>query len=166
MRQRRLVLVRHAKATYAQGAVVDFDRPLTLRGEHDADALARWLGEHLPPPSGIVASSAPRARDTAERIAAAWPAAPAITLEPDLYEAPLEGPARLVSRFPDEWETAVVVGHNPSISHTADWLIGEPTVVELPPGGMIWMELEAEHWRDIAPGQARVHAVRVPEPRF
>ena len=163
MKARRLVLVRHAKAAWAQGAAVDFDRPLAPRGERDADALALWFADHLPRPSAIVASSAPRAHDTAVRMTAAWADAPAITLEPDLYEAPLDGPARLVAEFPDDWESAVVVGHNPSISHAADWFIGEPTVVDLPPGGMIWMEFDADHWRDIAPGRARVVAVRVPE---
>ena len=162
MTPRHLLLVRHAKAAWDHGAQVDFDRVLTKVGETDADALAAWLGDHAPPPDAIVTSPAPRALATAERLATAWPDAPGLTLEPDLYEAPLDGPPRLLAEMPDSWQVAIVVGHNPSLSHCADWLIGEPTILELPAGGLVWLELNATRWHDLAPGCARVRAIHVP----
>lgn len=163
MTPRHLLLVRHARAAWEHGAQVDFDRVLTLVGERDADTLSAWLRQHAPRPQAIVASPAPRAHSTAERLAKAWPDAPGIILEPELYEAPLEGPVRLMEKFAEAWNCVLVVGHNPSLSHTADWLIGEPTILELPPGGLIWLEINTPHWRDLAPGCASVRAVHAPE---
>jgi len=162
MTPRHLLLVRHARAAWEHGVQTDFDRTLTATGRRDAEELAQWLRDGTPCPDAIVASPAPRALATAELLAAAWPAAPAIVTEPDFYEAPLERPVGIMTRFDDAWRTVIVVGHNPSLSHCADWLIGEPTVLELPAGGLVWLELDAEHWRDLAPGCARVREMRVP----
>jgi phosphohistidine phosphatase len=162
MTPRHLLLVRHAKTAWDHGSQVDFDRVLTKTGETNAESLAAWLRDHAPPPDAIVTSPAPRALATAERLTAAWPGAPSLTLEPGLYEAPLDGPLRLVEDLADAWNVVVVVGHNPSLSHCADWLIGEPTILELPAGGLVWLELNAPRWRDLVPGCARVRAVHVP----
>lgn len=159
---RHLLLVRHAKAAWEHGAQVDFDRVLTVAGEHDANALAVWLHQHAPRPQAVVASPAPRARSTAERLVTAWPDAPDVHFEPELYEAPLDGPVHLMEEFSDAWNCVLVVGHNPSLSHTADWLIGEPTILDLPAGGLVWLEIDVAHWRDLAPGCASVRAVHTP----
>jgi phosphohistidine phosphatase len=163
MTPRHLLLVRHAQAAWEHGAITDFDRVLTEEGEHDADQLAAWLGKHSPRPSAIVTSTAPRALTTAKRLATGWPDAPTLTLEPSLYEAPLDGPARLIAGLPDAWDRVLIVGHNPALSHTADWLLGEPTILELPAGGLVWLEINAPHWRSLVPGCARVRAVQAPE---
>jgi phosphohistidine phosphatase len=161
MSRRQLLLVRHAKAAWEQGATTDFDRPLTPAGQRHADALASWLKDRVPRPTAIVSSPAPRAYATAKRLATAWLDAPEITIEPDLYEAPLGGPMRLIHSFPDTWTHVLIVGHNPSLSHTADWLLGEPTVLDLPPGGLAWLEVDARRWLDIGPGEATLRFLRV-----
>jgi phosphohistidine phosphatase len=162
MTPRHLFLVRHAQAAWDQKTPADFDRLLTPVGEADADALATWLRDHAPPPDAVISSPAPRALATADRLTAAWPDAPGVTLEPGLYEAPLDAPQRHLAELNDSWRVVVVVGHNPSLSHCADWLIGEPTILELPAGGMVWLEITAEHWHELTPGSARVRAVYNP----
>ena len=162
MTPRHLLLVRHAQAGWDQNAQADFDRQLTPAGEADAESLAAWLRDHAPLPDAVISSPAPRALATADRLTAASPDAPGVTLEPGLYEAPLDGPQRHLADLNDAWRVVVVVGHNPSLSHCADWLIGEPTILELPPGGMVWLEIAAERWSDLAPGSARVRAIYEP----
>lgn len=155
MKPREVWLVRHAQAAYETSGQNDFDRPLTVDGQQDAKALADRLGRNCPVPDAVISSPAPRARQTAECLAAAWSVPPSIVLEPRLYEAPLEVPARLIQQFPEVWHRVLIVGHNPSLSHCADWLIGEPTVLELPPGGMIQLTLDVPEWRAVGPATAR-----------
>lgn len=156
MRTRHLLLVRHGKAAWEQGAQTDFDRTLTAAGRREAEEVGTWVNAHGPRPEVIVSSPAPRALETATLIAAAWPDPPAIITEPSLYDAPPEGPIRVIEGLDDARRVVLVVGHNPSISHCADWLIGEPTVLELPTAGLVWLELDAPRWREASPGGARV----------
>ena len=159
MRSRQLILVRHAKAGWGHGIATDFDRELTPSGRRDAAALGMRLLPLIPRPDAVVTSPAPRALTTATLLSAAWPDAPPLTIEADLYDAPLGGPAAYVSDFDDAWDTVILVGHNPSISHCADWLIGEPTVLELPTAGVVLLTLTCPHWHDVAPGCAQLQSL-------
>jgi phosphohistidine phosphatase len=111
----------------------------------------------------VVTSPAPRALTTATLLSAAWPDAPPLTIEAELYDAPLGGPAACVSDFDDAWNTVILVGHNPSISHCADWLIGEPTVLELPTAGVVLLKLACPHWHDVAPGCGQLQSLEALE---
>ncbi len=164
MSHRELWLVRHAQAAFENAGGTDFDRPLTSEGKREAAALVQWLRRMCPKPDAIVSSPAPRSVDTAESLTLAWPAKPpGVVLEPRLYEAPLDGPACLIREFPETWRRVIVVGHNPSISHCADWLIGQPTVLELPAAALVRLTLDVPVWRDIAPGDARLHSLYTPD---
>ena len=159
MRARQLILVRHAKAGWGHEIDTDFDRELTPSGCRDAAALGMRLLPLIPRPEAVVTSPAPRALTTATLLSAAWPDAPPLTIEADLYDAPLGGPAACLSDFDDAWNTVILVGHNPSISHCADWLIGEPTVLELPTAGVVLLKLTCPHWHDVAPGCAQLQSL-------
>ena len=163
MRARQLILVRHAKAGWGHGITTDFDRELTPSGCRDAAALGMRLLPLIPRPDAIVTSPAPRALTTATLLSAAWPDAPPLTIEADLYDAPLGGPAACVSDFDDAWNTVILVGHNPSISHCADWLIGEPTVLDLPTAGVVLLKLTCPHWHDVAPGCGQLQSLEALE---
>ena len=163
MRARQLILVRHAKAGWGHGITTDFDRELTPSGCREAVALGARLFPLIPRPDAVVTSPAPRALTTATLLSAAWSDAPPLTIEADLYDAPLGGPAACVSDFDDAWNTVILVGHNPSISHCADWLIGEPTVLELPTAGVVLLKLACSHWHDVAPGCGQLQSLEALE---
>src|SRR5579872_6991342 len=65
---RRLYLLRHAKAVTADPALDDHDRALTVRGMHDASAMARYMRKNGFLPDLILCSSAARTRQTAELV--------------------------------------------------------------------------------------------------
>jgi phosphohistidine phosphatase len=112
MADRRLVLVRHAEAA---NAPLDRDRPLSPRGEQQADAVGSWLAQAGLVPDAVLISPARRTQQTWERIRAALEAAPEPDLDERLYENVLDVVLEAVRETADDVRTLVLVGHNPSV---------------------------------------------------
>jgi phosphohistidine phosphatase len=163
---RRLVLLRHAKSDWPD--VADHDRPLAKRGRRDAPAVGRWLGEAGYGPDAVVCSTARRAQETWELAAggllAAVPgAAPTVRYEPRVYEASVLGLLMLVREFPPEWETALVVGHNPGMAKLTVGLADPPPdpPAAFPTAAVAVLGLPGP-WADAGPGEARLLCFRTP----
>ena len=62
----KLWLIRHAKSSWSQRGMSDFDRPLNARGERDGPTMASWLSQQEFPAQWIWTSDARRAQATAE----------------------------------------------------------------------------------------------------
>jgi len=58
---KKLILVRHAKSSWKNPALSDFNRPLNKRGKRDAPYMGKKLREKGIKPELIIASSAVRA---------------------------------------------------------------------------------------------------------
>ena len=63
-----ILVMRHAKSAWNTDAASDFDRPLTARGERDAERMAEWLADVDIVPDAILSSSAVRAKTTVQPI--------------------------------------------------------------------------------------------------
>jgi phosphohistidine phosphatase len=113
----RLVLVRHAEAGLAP---LDRDRPLTPRGEREAEAVGAWLAELGVAPDRVVVSTARRTRQTWSRARAALDRAPEAEVDERVYENTLDGLFEVVRETDQAVATLVVVGHNPAIGQFAN----------------------------------------------
>jgi phosphohistidine phosphatase len=111
-------LIRHA---HAEDTVPDEARRLSPRGRRQARALARRLratGEFAP--AEIWHSTLRRTQETAERVAAAAPAA-ALREVPGL--APEDDPGAVARRLARTREPVAIVGHEPLLSALASRLV-------------------------------------------
>src|SRR5205823_3269897 len=66
MVMKTLLLLRHAKSSWDDSSLRDFDRPLAPRGKRDAPSMGRVLKEQGPLPDLIISSPAVRAKETIE----------------------------------------------------------------------------------------------------
>ena len=66
MEVKDVCFVRHAKSSWDQPGLKDFDRPLDNRGLHDAPMMARKMKELGLIPDYLISSGANRAKSTAE----------------------------------------------------------------------------------------------------
>src|SRR4051812_33833121 len=64
MRPRQLFVLRHAKSSWDDPDVEDFDRPLAPRGQRDAAGMAGQLAAAGPVPELVLCSPARRTRET------------------------------------------------------------------------------------------------------
>ena len=64
-----LLILRHAKSSWKEPLLADYDRPVNKRGKHDAPRVGQFLQEHGLVPDRIISSTAKRARKTAQAVA-------------------------------------------------------------------------------------------------
>jgi phosphohistidine phosphatase len=158
---RQLVLVRHAKAV-SDSRNNDRQRELTGRGRSDAAKIGAWLGRRLGRIDASWSSSAVRARETYEAIAAHLTSAPEPDLRDVIYDAGPDDLLELVRQADDRIRVLMVVGHNPTIERLQAWLTEDDR--GFPAGAAAIVEFSGS-WADLEPGDgdARLVAFTVPD---
>jgi phosphohistidine phosphatase len=112
-----LILWRHADALDARDPADDLERPLTPRGERQAQRMAAWLNHHLPSTTRVLASPARRAQQTAQALDRKFKTMP--VLAPEGTVDALLGAVR----WPEAREPVLVIGHQPTLGLTAAYLL-------------------------------------------
>lgn len=144
---KRLLILRHAKSSWGDASLDDWQRPLAARGVADAPRVGEMLREGSLVPDLILTSDAVRARTTAQAAAAAAGYTREIVLEPSLYHATPEDVIALLNGLPDTASTVLVVGHNPGLEELVEQLSGEH--YDMPTGAMAQLALPIDRWRDL-----------------
>lgn len=149
-----LSLLRHAKSSWDDPALDDFDRPLNKRGRHDAPLMGAYLRDNGLHPQQIVSSPALRAITTANIVAAELGMEDkAITEEPAIYDAGVNDLMDVGRRLIDAMDPIMIVGHNPGLSTFAGVLTGNP--YDMPTCAVLTIELDIDHWSQLVPGVGR-----------
>ncbi|MBN1278531.1 MAG: histidine phosphatase family protein [Chlorobium sp.] len=123
---RTLYLVRHAKSSWNNSLISDFDRPLNDRGMESAPLMAQRLKEKKILPGMMVSSPANRAITTAGIFAGVlgYPVE-AIVQDMAIYTGGTGDLLQIVRAFPDSSASAMLFGHNPVITEFSNLLTGE-----------------------------------------
>ena len=111
----RLFVLRHAKSSWNNAHLADFDRPLAPRGRGAAEAMAEHVGSLDQPPALVLCSTARRAQDTLEPLREVLPASTEVRLEDDLYGAEAPDLLARLRTVPDDVASVMIVGHNPGL---------------------------------------------------
>ena len=116
-RMRQLLIVRHAKSSWDDFSVPDFERPLNDRGKKDAPVIAQRILDRNIIPDEIITSPAKRARKTAELFAKTLGLPKENIVEArELYEASPEAFYDVVRRASVSASTLMLFSHNPGIT--------------------------------------------------
>lgn len=147
---KQLLLIRHAKSSWADFSVKDFDRPLNDRGKRDAPAMAQRLLAKKISIDAFVASPAKRARKTAEYFAEQYGRKKGgIIFIEELYLATPAVFESVVSELNDRYETVAIFSHNNGITEYANTLTST-RVDEMPTCAIFAVKAEVESWKDFA----------------
>ncbi|QIK95194.1 histidine phosphatase family protein [Sphingomonas sp. HDW15A] len=150
----RLLLLRHAKSSWDEDGLADFDRPLNERGRAAATAIGRYLAAQKVVPDRLMVSPARRTRETIERVLAEVSGWPKPQYDDRIYEASSGDLSRIISETPAGTESLMLVGHNPGLGFIAAQLGGARAAVELgkfPTGSLAIIEL-SEPWAEAHSG--------------
>lgn len=165
-----LYVLRHAKAEREAPSGGDFDRPLAERGRNDAARLGKtFKTSAMILPDAILASSAKRTRETAERLSAQWPKPPSIRTDDTLYLAPAARLMDAVRALPDTAQSAMIVGHNPGMEEFAALLankVPSPAFYRMRDNfatcALASFEISVESWAEFDPARARLISFSTP----
>lgn len=143
-----LYIVRHAKSSWDDPDLEDFQRPLNERGEKDAPRMGKKLHKLDANPQLICSSPANRAIATARHIAAVlqFPVS-AIREEQKLYHASEDSILSIIRLFPDNKDVAMVVGHNPGLTEFTNDLLDDD-IPNIPTAGVVGAQLNIHSWKD------------------
>lgn len=142
-----LLILRHAKSSWKHPGLADHDRPLNKRGRRDALRVGRLLRGKSLTPGLILSSTAKRARETAEAVAEESGYEGEIEFKPEFYAAGPEAYLRALRALSDDYESAMIVGHNPGLEELLETLTGESET--LPTATLAQVKLPLERWRQL-----------------
>lgn len=120
-----LLLLRHAKSSWHDESLTDFERPLNERGLGAAPFMGEYMRRQGLTPEVIVSSPAKRARQTAELVRKAARIEPDIIFDKRIYEADVSTLLEVVAQFPAAPDKVLLVGHNPGFEALLNHLTGE-----------------------------------------
>ncbi|MBI9051445.1 MAG: histidine phosphatase family protein [Anaerolineaceae bacterium] len=144
---KEIILMRHAKSSWKDAEIKDFDRPLNKRGKKDAPKMGKILLEKDIIPDRIFSSSAKRARLTAEAVAKSISYADDVIYMEELYLAEPETILNVLKNQADEFNRIMFVGHNPGMEWFLQMMCGE--VVSLPTATVAHIRIPIDHWGDL-----------------
>lgn len=151
-----LYVIRHAKSSWKNPLMDDFDRPLNERGEHDAPRMGKRLKEKDITPDLLLSSPANRALTTCQKIADAlnYPH-DKIKTEARLYHASEESILEILKSCNDKHNAVMFVGHNPGLTDFVNRLTGV-FIDNVPTCGVVACSLPIKSWKDLTWEQAKI----------
>ena len=158
---RTLFLLRHAKSSWSEPGLADFDRPLNERGRRAAPLIARHLAHGGPLPDLILCSSARRTRETLALMLPDLARDAVVRIESGLYGADAATLLRRLERVETAAECVLLIAHNPGIEDLAARICGggpEPMRRRMdekfPTAALAAFALDAARWSSLGEGAA------------
>jgi phosphohistidine phosphatase len=142
-----LLILRHAKSSWKNHQLADHDRPLKKRGRRDAPRVGELLQDESLFPDFILCSTAKRARETLDLLVDACGYDGEIEYNRDLYHTDAEDILEVLSELPEEYDSVMVVGHNPGLEELVEILSDE--WVRLPTAALAHIELPIGGWDEL-----------------
>jgi phosphohistidine phosphatase len=144
---KRLYVLRHAKSSWDDASLADYERPLNERGLETAPFMGRLMRERGYLPDAVLSSPAKRARETARLASEAAGINLQILFDERIYEASPQTLVKVLSAVDDKAGSAMVVGHNPGMEGLIRLLAGETAA--MPTAALAIVDLDIENWSEI-----------------
>lgn len=143
-----VILIRHAKSSWDDPAMTDFERPLNDRGKKDAPEMAARLMKRQPKVDAFISSPAKRARKTATIFAKEYGLGKEdLVLVDKLYHASERNFLEVISQQPESLENIAVFSHNPGLTDFVNTLTpNEIRVDNVPTCGIFAISFEG-NWQ-------------------
>ena len=155
---KHLFVLRHAKSSWDNPGMDDHDRPLAPRGQRAVAVLAEHLKAERIEPQLVLCSSSRRTRETLEGIGVAG----RHVIEDELYGARTQDLVDRLHQVPDDIDSVMVIGHNPTMQTLVLRLASPAAEVDevqakFPTGALATLTFGSA-WSELGPGRAQLTA--------
>ncbi len=144
---KKIVLIRHAKSSWKDTSLSDFDRPLNNRGLMNAPFMAAQIKKRRITPDLILSSSAKRTSKTAKIFAVTLEYTNEIIFLDSLYLASSSTILQMIRKLDEIYKNVLIVCHNPGITDLANYLC-KNYFDNIPTTGIVGFSFK-EEWRKI-----------------
>ena len=166
---RNLYLLRHAKSSWDEPGLDDFDRPLAPRGVKACESMKAHIRDARIEPGLILCSPARRARETYVRIAEAFARDTEVSFEPGLYGPDSQALLARLRQVDRAVSSVMMIGHNPGLERFALALTSDTESKPLarmrgkfPTLALACIEIRNGTWSTAGPGCARLSGFVTP----
>lgn len=155
-----LMLLRHAKSSWADTGQVDLDRPLNERGKRAAAAMGHYMASNGLMPQLVLCSPALRNRETWGLVAGELSVTPEVLITTEIYDFG-DGKALMecLRHRSSAAQSLLLVGHNPSIAGLAQTLVGagngklrERLEEKYPTAALAIISFDLDNWESLTAG--------------
>src|SRR5262249_25609238 len=165
-----LSLLRHAKSSWADPSLHDFDRPLNGRGTDAAPGMGAFMARHEIAPDLILCSPAMRARQTLDLVLPHLPGNPEVVYEDALYLASASVMLKRIRKVAAKVRHVMVIGHDPGLHTLARQLTGAGEQKDLralaekfPTGSLAVLAFAVRAWSNVKGGGGRLKLFMAPK---
>jgi phosphohistidine phosphatase len=167
---KRLAILRHAKSSWDDPGLDDFNRPLNDRGWKAVHRLGRELDKRGMKFDLVLSSTSARTRETIDGVQKHYDFEAPIMFEQRLYLASEGTLLELVRGLSETVKAPLIVGHNPGLEQLVTDLtsdddkgLRERVAGKFPTGALAIIELPAKQWPEIAPGRGKLVELILPK---
>ena len=146
---KQLYIIRHAKSSWGDFSLPDFERPLNDRGRSDAPMMAKRLLEKKIKIDAFVSSPAKRAKKTCKLFCNEYNVKEdKIIFIDNLYLAPAETFFEVIEKLDEKYKHVAIFAHNPGVTEIANRLCKDVHIDEMPTCSIFAVEADIEKWKD------------------
>ena len=164
-----LTVLRHAKSSWDDDGLDDFDRPLNDRGRKAARRIGRELQQRGVRFDRVFASPALRVRETLDGLSEGYGEAFEVTFDPQIYGASVRSMLHLIRNIPANVHAPLLVGHNPVLQQLVLELTQDDgeglrrrVAQKLPTAAVAMIELPVVRWDEVAPNSGTIRELMFP----
>jgi phosphohistidine phosphatase len=157
---KHLFILRHAKSSWDESYLADFDRPLNERGMNAAPFMGEFIAKQQIFPDVFLSSPAKRAMQTAQLVKDSSGFNVPLRFDERVYEASPLSLLQVISEVENSIGSVMLIGHNPGIEGLIRILTGQ--LEAMPTAALAMIDLDIHKWSDACDGSGVLTAVYRP----
>ena len=150
--------LRHAKSSWDNFELKDYDRPLSTRGIQDADLMGNYFRSKKIKLDLVISSPSKRTTETLEHFFQFE--RPKVQFEESIYHATLDEILDVIFSIPEDTESIMLVGHNPSMHEITEYL-GNKFINKYPTCCLAALTIDSS-WNEISQGCGKLEFIKKP----
>ena len=153
-----IYFLRHAKSSWDDYELKDFDRPLSTRGIQDADLMGNYFRSKKIKLDLVFSSQSKRTSETLEHFFQID--GTKIQFEESIYHASLDQILSIIFGTPEGLKNIMVVGHNPSMHEITEYL-GKKFINKYPTCCLAALTIDRS-WNELSQGCGNLDFIKKP----
>ena len=146
---KRLILIRHAKSSWKDMSLSDFDRPLNKRGMANGEFMSDLLSKKIKSVDAFFSRSSKRTILTSKFfIDKINVNKERIYYGENLYHASSNYLIEFISSLKNSFSTVIIVGHNPGFTYISNYFLGN-MFYNMPTCGIVIIDFKLNDWKNI-----------------